>query len=493
MNRSVKGKGIFLLAALVVVAIASWALWDAFSNPKNTKTGDFSAERGEVYSVGPFQVGVAIDPAQPRVGKNRLIIRLRDQQGEPVTDAKIHATAEMPAMGAMPAMQAPVSIAQEKPGLYTGSFELSMEGPWPLTIEIDSPSRGKSALRFDMTTGRKGLRCTTCPGEAAERAASAGLITVDAQRRQLIGLTTGKVERKPLILPLRAAGIVTYNETRLTDITLKFDAWIGRLYADYLGTSVKKGEPLFTVYSPQLISAQEEYLEILRRRKGRDNLLASVRRRLTLWDIGPAEIRALEKRREAAQHLSIRSPLSGTVIEKNIVEGGAVKAGERLLRIADLSQVWIEGQIYESELLSVHEGMAARVTLPDMPGRTFSAKVSYVYPFLEGKTRTLRVRLELPNPEGLLKPAMYATVHLEADLGERLVVPEGAVLYAGERRIVFVDLGEGRLAPRKIETGVRSEDYVEVLEGLEEGERIVTSGNFLIASESKLKAGIEQW
>ena len=300
--------------------------------------------------------------------------------------------------------------------------------------------------------------------------------------------------REELYRAIRAAAKVTYDETRLTDVTLKFDAWIGELYANYMGAPVSKGGPLFSVYSPDLVSAQQEYLDTWRRRRDAgDTLVRAARQRLSLWDIDDAQIRALEKRGTAQRYLPIVSPISGTVIEKHVVAGTAMKAGTRLLRLVDLSRVWIEGQVYEYELPLVKPGMQAEVVLPEIPGQPFKTTLTYVDPYLDPNTRTARVRVELPNPNGLLRPDTYAHIHLNVELGERLVVPESAVLYAGHSRVVFVDLGEGRLQPRKIKTGERNGDWIEVLEGVAEGETVVTSGNFLIAAESKLKSGINQW
>ncbi|MGH6887037.1 MAG: efflux RND transporter periplasmic adaptor subunit, partial [Geminicoccales bacterium] len=310
-------------------------------------------------------------------------------------------------------------------------------------------------------------------------AAPSGGIAVDARRRQLIGVTTARVQRQRLRPAIRAAGQVTYDERRLTDVALKFDGWVGKLHANYVGAAVRQGEILLTVYSPELVSAQEEYLDTLRRRKtGSATLSAAARRRLARWNMGTTEIWALESRGAGSDYVSIRAPASGTVIEKNIVAGTAVKAGDTLMRIADLTTVWVEAQVYEYEVSLVRIGMAAEITLPSLPGRIFQGRVSYIYPALDGPTRTAQA---------------YTQVQLTADLGERLLVPDSAVIYAGATRVVFVDLGQGYLEPRKVSIGHRTEDAIEVLEGLSEGEVVVTSGNFLIAAESKLKAGIDQW
>jgi len=442
------------------------------------------------FDAGPFKVRAELDPETPKVGKNRVTIWVQDDAGQPLGGAVLKAVAVMPAMGSMPAMYAPAELSETEPGRYEGEFQPSMGGEWPLTIEIEADA-GKGNITFDLATGRKGLRCATCGGGADVP----GTVRVDPARRQLIGITTGRVKQKKLRVTIRAAGSVTYDETRLSDVALKFNGWIGELHANAIGKPVKKGEPLFTVYSPELLSAQEEYLETLRRAsaKGTQHRLEAARRRLRLWDISEAQIDALEKRGKAQEYLSILAPASGVVIDKQIVAGSAFRAGQQLLRIADLSRVWVEAQVYDYELPLIKTGMKAKVVLPELQDREYPATVDFIYPFMEGDTRTARVRVVLENSDGFLRPEMYAHIHLKAKLGKRLVVPESAVLYSGQSRVVFLDLGDGRLAPRKIKTGQRSRKWIEVLEGLEAGDTVVTSGNFLIAAESKLKAGVESW
>ncbi|GMR09154.1 MAG: hypothetical protein BMS9Abin26_2170 [Gammaproteobacteria bacterium] len=495
---------IFAVAVAFFSAVYFWL-------PQNeTATEDSMLDESRAHYAGPFKVYVELDPVQAAIGDNTLKITLRDKDNQAVVDAQINAAAEMPAMGSMQAMSAPATMKHDGTGAYTGVFELPMNGAWPLSLEISSNSTGNARLEFDLTTSRAGVRLSSATASNMSRPASSitdtpetrvaradedpGSISMDARRRQLIGVTTGLAEEKVLAQTIRAAGRVAYNETRYTDITLKFNGWIGKLDADFVGASVVAGEPLFTVYSPELLSAQQEYLGTLRHRKGKnDTLLKAARKRLALWDITQQQIHQLGKRGSVADYVPILSPVSGTVIEKIIVKGSAVKAGQRLMRIADLSTVWVEGEIYEYEIPLVKVGMDVEVVLPELPGKNLPGKVAYIYPYMEARTRTAKIRVELDNQQGLLKPGMYAHVHLNIDLGKRLVVPEGAVLYAGTSRVVFIDLGNGQLQPRKIKTGWRNADVIEVLEGLKPGDRVVTSGNFLIAAESKLKAGLDQW
>lgn len=452
-----------------------------------------AAENTEFFDAGPFKVRAEINPETPKVGRNRVTVWVQDSADNPVGGANLKAVAVMPAMGSMPAMYAPAEMTEAEPGRYEGEFEPSMGGEWPLTIDIETGA-GKGSVTFDLATGRKGLRCATCGGAGVD---VPGTVRVDPARRQLIGVTTGRVKRKTLRVTVRAAGSVSYDETRLNDVALKFSGWIGELYADSIGKPVSKGQPLFTVYSPDLLSAQEEYLET-RRRFGAEGdsgkqRLEAARRRLRLWDITDTQITALERRGRALEYVPILAQADGVVIDKAVVAGSAFMAGQRLLRIADVSRVWVQAQVYDYELPLIETGMKARVTLPELQGREFEGAVDYLYPFMEGDTRTARLRVVLDNRDGFLRPDMYVQVQLKANLGKRLVVPESAVLFSGQSRVVFLDLGDGRLAPRKIKTGQRSRQWIEVLEGLEEGDTVVTSGNFLIAAESKLKAGVESW
>ena len=412
-------------------------------------------------------------------------------------NADIKAVAEMPAMGAMPAMQAPADMQEIEPGLYQGTFEPSMDGSWPLTLKIEVPGMPARQISFDLAVGREGLQLAsgasrTDGGGMAEEAPP-GTVTLDNRRRQLIGVETAEAQTLAMTRTIRAEGRIAYDDTQLADVSLKFDAWVGELYADYVGVYVEKGEPLFTVYGPALLAAQQEYLQLKRRSGASQTLVTAARKRLALWDMTDAEITTLEKRGEPLDYVTMHAPISGTVVAKSVVEGTAHKAGMTLLRIADLSQVWVEADIYEGELPLVTEGMPVTVTLPYLPGEQFEGQVDYIYPYLDDVSRTGRVRLSVANPEGRLKPNMYAEVKLKADLGQRVAVPEEAVIIAGELRVVFEDLGEGRLAPRKVQTGQRAGGYIEIIEGVEAGDRVVTSGNFLIASESRLKGGMEQW
>ena len=455
---------------------------------------------GKTYLAGDYQVQIKLNPDKPKIGNNQLTLALRDAKDQAIKNAAIEAYAEMPAMGSMQAMREPVHIENNNSGLYQGEYALPMNGSWPITVAIESPMFGHAKLVFDVNTSRSGVKLTQAtPSELSSKADSIDVpkeqlttFNVDSYRRQLIGVTTTKVTYQKLLKTIRMDARITYKQSNLTDISLKYDAWIGQLNADYLGKVMQKGKPLFTVYSPDLVSAQDEYLNSLKQNHG-FGIRKAARRRLALWDISAAQIKALAKRGRAIEYLPIISPVNGTVIEKNIVTGSAVKAGTRILRLADLSTVWVEAAVYEADLAWVKVGMQSQIILPEQNEQAYTATVTFIDPVLNPQTRTAVVRAEIANNKGLLRPELFATMLLQVNLGQRMLIPEQAVIFSGEQRIVFVDKGNDRLLPVKIKTGLRNAEMIEVLDGLEEGDIIVTSGNFLIAAESKLKAGLAQW
>lgn len=335
-------------------------------------------------------------------------------------------------------------------------------------------------------------------GMAGMEMGDEGSIRLTADEIRTFGVTFGTVERRPLERTIRAVGAVDFDETRMAYVAPKFGGFVERLYVDFEGKPVSRGQPLLEIYSPELVSAQEELL--LARRlgekvgssgvegvaEGTSDLLASARRRLRYWDISAAQIDRILATGEVTKTLTLHSPASGIVMEKSVLEGQAVKPGENLYMIADLSEVWVEAELFESDAALVHEGMPASITVAALPGRTFSGRVEYVYPTIEKRTRSMKARIALPNPGGTLKPGMYATVRLERELGEVLSVPRSAVLNTGETAVAFVDMGGGRLMPRELTLGMPGDEWVEVLDGLEPGQRVVTSAQFLLDSESNL-------
>ncbi|MBI2214786.1 MAG: efflux RND transporter periplasmic adaptor subunit [Acidobacteria bacterium] len=317
-------------------------------------------------------------------------------------------------------------------------------------------------------------------------------VKLTTQRQQLIGVQTGVAETRAIGRRVRTVGRVAVDETRLHKITTKFDGYIEKLYVDYTGKEVRRGQPLFSVYSPELLATQQEYLLALRAADQSPLLLEAARRRLQLWDISSDDIRKLEKTGETRKNLTIYSPANGFVITKNAVEGARILAGEPMFEIAGLDRVWILADVYESELAAARLGVRAAITLSYLPGRTFDGTVTFVTPTVDSMTRTAKVRVEVDNRDGALKPEMFADVVIQEPERSVTVVPESAVISTGTRSVLFVVKDDGMFEPREIETGVKSERYVEIRSGIEPGEKVATQANFLIDSESRLKAALAQ-
>jgi Cu(I)/Ag(I) efflux system membrane fusion protein len=318
-------------------------------------------------------------------------------------------------------------------------------------------------------------------------------IAVDPVTVQKMGVRTALVTKGPLRRVIRTVGAIDYNETALADVTTKFRGWIENLYVDSTGKQVRKGEPLFDIYSPDLYSAQNEYVLALNQTSG-GGLKASARQKLKLFDISQDQIAALEKTRQPQRTLRVDAPIDGIVVEKMAVKGQMVDAGMKLYRLADLGIVWVQSQIYEQDLALLKLGQEAEVSLSYLPDRKFRGRITYIYPTVDEKTRTARVRMEFHNPGFFLKPGMFATVEIQAELEpEALLVADTAVLRSGDKNTVFVALDNGKFEPRTITLGPRGEsDQYQVLSGLSEGERVVTSGQFMLDSESQLREAIQK-
>ncbi len=317
-------------------------------------------------------------------------------------------------------------------------------------------------------------------------------ISVDPATVQKMGVRTAVVKKGPVDHVIRTVGIIDYNETALADVTTKFRGWIEKLYVDSTGKQVHKGEPLFDIYSPDLYSAQNEYVIALN--QGSSGLKASARQKLKLFDVSEDQIAELEKTRQPQRTLRVDAPINGIVVEKNAVQGQMVEAGMNLYRLADLDIVWVQSQIYEQDLAFVKLGQEAEVSLSYLPDRKFRGRVTYIYPTMDEKTRTARIRMEFHNPGFFLKPGMFATVEIHSELEpSALLVPDSAVLRSGEKNTVFVALDGGHFDPREVILGARTDNNsYEVLSGLKEGERVVTSGQFMLDSESQLREAVQK-
>ena len=362
----------------------------------------------------------------------------------------------------------------------------------------------KKADDMDM----KNLTMESIQKEGKVQEVTPGTVQISPERQQLIGVKFGTVEVRPLEKVIRTVGRVDYDEKRIVTVSPKIGGWIEDLYVDFTGRFVKQGDPLLTIYSPELVSTQEEYLLALRAKKdlvkspfpevagSGTSLAESAKRRLKLWDISDDQIKALEESGQAKKTLTLYTPFTGFVLEKAAYKGMNVMPGMALYKLADLSVVWLYADIYEYELPFIRLGQEASIQLSYIPGETFRGKAIYIYPALNPETRTAKVRFEIPNSHERLKPEMYANVEIKVPLGRKLTVPRGAIIDTGIRQLAIIDKGNGYFEPREVkvlrgtENYTGAEEFYEVISGLKAGERVVTSANFLIDSESKLKEAV---
>lgn len=314
-------------------------------------------------------------------------------------------------------------------------------------------------------------------------------VPVDRAEAARLGITFARAAERPVRPFVRAVGVLKYAEPDLVFVNARVNGWVEKLYADYVGKRVAQGEPLLALYSPELVSAQEEYL--LARRLNDDTLAASARRRLALWDVPIDQVDSLEARGTVTRTLLLRALRAGEVTQKMVIEGQAVRAGDNLFQIADRRRVWVDLAIFEQDARAVRVGTWATVMVDALAGRTFRGHVTFIYPQLDDKTRTLTARLEVENPDGALRPGMYATAELVGSGRRGVSVPLASVLPTGTRDIVFVNRGDGRFLPREVKVGLRGDSLVEIVTGLKPGDEVVASATYLLDSESNLAAAIQ--
>ena len=332
-----------------------------------------------------------------------------------------------------------------------------------------------------------------------------GAVTIDPHRQQLMGVRLAPVTRETVSADIRTIGTVRYDETRMADVNVKLDGWIRDLYVDYTGQLIRQGQPLFTLYSPDLLATQNEYLLALKTRdqmnaspvadarEYADRLVEAARQRLVLWDLPPEEIAALEETKQPREAITFRAPVSGYVLEKQALKGMRVMPGQTLYTVADLSVVWVEADVYEQDIALARIGQAATVTLDAYPGESFSGRAIHVYPFVEENTRTVKVRFQFANARGRLKPGMFANVEMQSGGGAGLTVPADAVLDSGKQQVVFIAQGEGTFTPREVKAGRRLGDRIEIVSGVREGEQVAAGATFFLDSESQLRAGLQNY
>ncbi len=494
MNRTAR----WVLGAVVVIGVAAIA-WAAVRS---------RAPRAEFHAVGPYAVAVSNEPATPRTGENALRVVVKDADGRPIRGARVEPVVSMPAMGAMPYMESRGKVSEPAPGEYRVAYGLAMAGDWDVVLKIMAKGAEPVEGRWRLSTHLPDV--AFADGEraaAADTGAASATIVLDDARRQAIGVRTALVELRDVTVPVRARGTVVFDETARAVVSMRYSGWVRTIAADFTGKAIRRGDVLFTVDSPEIVAAQQEYLTALRFARADSTshaaafggsraaaptltLADAARQRLLSWGVTEEQVARVARTGRPVNPLPVRSPANGVVVEKSIVAGSPFAPGQVLIAIARIDPIWIEARIYEADLPLVHVGLAARV---EDAGGTRRGRVTFVAPSLDEGSRTGVARIELPNPGGAFKPGMFVDVTLDAVLGRRLAVPEGAVVPTGTRQVVFVDRGRGRLEPREVKVGPHAGDWIVIERGLSAGEMVVSSGNFLVAADARLRSALGKW
>ena len=490
--------------------------------------GGCGKSEGEPHKLGSLNVSFWVVPDPPSVGENEFKVKLTDAGGQPVTNASVVIKYFMPAMAGMPAMGSELAAEHKAEGLYSVILNLSMGGtfPWDVTVTVNRKGENSVSGQWRVTPGKKGTPFLSSGGTSEDsmemmkmeegssmdmgeqdtvmvgKKNKALTFGITPYQQQLIGVKKEAVKIRKLNSIIRTVGHVARNENLISSVNMRFGGWIDTLHIKYVGQKVLKDEPLMSVYSPDLIEAQEEYLQTFGAREivsvltaeslekskwQRNDLRRSAELKLRLLGMTDEQMTGILKRERPDLSVLIQSPRTGYIVEMNTMEGSYFKTGTDLFIIADLSSVWVHAEIYEFEDPLVKEGQEARIYLTYDSGSAYIGKVQYIYPSVDQDTRTVKLQIEIPNPELKLKPGMYVNVEIAVDAGEGITVPRSAVLTTGTRHLVFVDRGNGRFEPRDISVAGRSTEYYLVSEGLEEGEVVVTSANFLIDSEAQMR------
>ncbi|MDH4099237.1 MAG: efflux RND transporter periplasmic adaptor subunit [Nitrospirota bacterium] len=383
-------------------------------------------------------------------------------------------------------MQAATPMAQGKTGAKVLFYR------HPMNPSVTSPVPAKDNMGMDYIPVYEGQQET-----------EPGMVKISPEKIQKIGVKSEAAVQRSIRRSIRTTGYVDYDETRIYTVNTKYDGWIEKLYVNATGQEVSKGQPLLDIYAPDLVAAQEEYFiarELKEQTKdspfkditgGSSSLEEATARRLKFWDITEGQLKELGKRGEIAKTMTVYSPVHGIVVEKSALQGKKTMSGEPLFKVADISTVWLHADLYEADLAAVRMGTGAKITFNAFPGRVFYGKVVYLYPYLQNETRTARARIELANPDLKFRPSMYANVQFDVAEGSGVAVPEDALIDTGERQVVIIDRGEGRFEPRNVVTGPRGDGFVLIVAGVKAGEKVVTSANFLIDSESSFRAALK--
>jgi Cu(I)/Ag(I) efflux system membrane fusion protein len=430
-------------------------------------------------------------PNPPAAGENILEIRVKDMSGKPVDGAALKIEIFMPAMGTMPRMEEKGEVKAKGKGLYEVSYDLSMGGSWEITVTVEKDGKTEVS-HHSITTGipdvtHKGAN-KAAPKQGEQQAAQ--VMDVGPERLQKIGVRFAETKTMPVKKMTEAVGVIEQDQTHREELVLRFSGYIVRQFKGRLGDSVNAGEPLFSVYSPDLVAAQSEF--ILANDLG-PSLQEAARQKLRNLGLSDREIDQIQQEGKPRRDVTIRSSSAGTILEINVREGAAVGAGQVAYVIGDLSKSYIVASVFQQDIGSLRVGQVAKVKIPGFGNESVQGRIDLIYPQVEERGGTAKVRVEMEGYLPGMRPGGYADISFPVELGNLLVIPTEAVLYSGKHRYVFVDQGGGVLEPREVALGRTADGMVEVIEGLAEGDRVAASGTFLISSEAQLRSALPKW
>ncbi|MBI2602492.1 MAG: efflux RND transporter periplasmic adaptor subunit [Deltaproteobacteria bacterium] len=438
-----------------------------------------------------YKLDLTLKPDPPETGINRLEMKISDEANQPLDGADVSFIISMPAMGTMPYMEEIGSVTQKEPGLYIGSFDLAMGGSWSLAIRIKK-NDSEEKFGFNLTTGIPGLTRTSEINHKSAQGGTTQLLPIGPERLQKIGVRFVEIKSRQLQKTVRAVGLVEPDNTKKSELALRFPGYVEKQFRGRVGDYVKAGTPLLSVYSPELVSAQEEFL-LARGRVESESLQHSTAERLKNLGLSENDIAHVKNTGKPLRNIVITAPQSGTVLEINVREGSTFRLGQVLYSIGDLSKNFVIARIFQRDLNDLMVGQAADIIIPEADEPSYPGKIDLIFPNIGEGEGTTNVRIESNTPNSFLKPGIYVDLRFFVDLGSHLSVSPNAILYSGLNKYVFVDQGEGILEPRAIKTGKSTDEWIEVRSGLNEGERVAASGTFLISSEAQLSAALPKW
>jgi Cu(I)/Ag(I) efflux system membrane fusion protein len=444
-------------------------------------------------ALAAMTVALTAKPDPPDTGANTVDVEVKDETGKPVDGAKLTFSIFMPTMGTMPRMDVTPIVESKGGGHYLASFDLPMGGTWEITVTVEKDGT-KEISRHSITTGIPGITSKggTRSGAAPAKAA-AELLDVGPGRLQKFGVRFAEVKTVNMRRDVEAVGVVEQDQTHRNEVTLRVPGYVVKQLRGRVGDTVAAGDPLMTVYSPDLVAAQSEFLLADNVSSGGRSLHAAAADKLKNLGLSNGEIAQIRKRQQPLREITVRAKASGTILEVGSREGAAVSAGQVLYIIGDLSKSYIVTRVFQQDVGALKVGQPAAVAIPGGATKDLAGMVDLIYPQVEPGAGTANVRVVLKSASSELKPGIYVDVRFPVELGEHLAIPAEAVLYSGRHRYVFVDHGDGMLEPRAIAAGRSAGSLVEVLSGLKEGERVAASGTFLLGSEAQLRSALPKW